>query len=248
LSISPHPTAALTRLLAHAGRRLGAALLPQDCFLCGAASGDELLCRACSDDLPRLPAWRCPICALPTPRGETCGACLKRSPHFDATFACFSYDFPVDRLIQALKYQHRLVISDFLAAALLEASPLPLVPTIPAGLLLALPLSAQRLRQRGFNQALEIARPLAGHLGLPLLLDGYRRVVDTAPQASLPWQERRKNIQGAFECALDLSGKTVIVVDDVMTTGATLDEFARTLKKHGAATVINWVAARTLRH
>ena len=233
-----------SQLLLRAGRRLGSALLPQDCFLCGAASGDELLCGACGSDLPRLPPLRCPVCALPTPQGETCGACLKNPPYFDATLSCFSYHFPVDRLIQALKYQHRLVVSGYLARALLEAAP---IPPMPADLLLALPLSPQRLRQRGFNQALEIARPLARKLGLPLPIDGYRRVVDTAPQASLPWRERHKNMQDAFECARDLSGKAVVVVDDVMTTGATLNEFARTLKKHGAARVSNWVVARALR-
>lgn len=243
MSISPQPARRWSRLLLRAGRQLGAAVLPQDCFLCGAASGDELLCCACGSDLPRLPALRCPVCALPTPQGETCGACLKSPPHFDATLACFSYAFPVDRLVQALKYRHRLAVSGYLANALRAASP----PPVSADLLLALPLSAQRLRQRGFNQALEIARPLARHLGLPLPVDGYRRVVDTAPQASLPWKERHKNMQGAFECDLDFSGKAVIVVDDVMTTGATLNEFARTLKKHGAAKVINWVVARALR-
>lgn len=224
---------------------MGAAWLPQDCFLCGAESGDELLCGACGNDLPRLPALRCPVCALPTPLGETCGACLKKPPHFDATLSCFSYDFPVDQLVQALKYRHRLAVSGYLARALLQASPMP--PVRP-DMLLALPLSTQRLRQRGFNQALEIARPLARKLGLPLPIEACRRVVDTAPQTSLPWQERHKNMQGAFECAVELSGKTVIVIDDVMTTGATLNEFARTLKKHGAAKVINWVVARAIRH
>ena len=244
MSISPQLGPHWWRLLLRAGRRLGTALLPQDCFLCGAASGDELLCAACGSDLPPLPALCCPVCALPTPQGETCGACLKSPPHFDATLSCFSYAFPVDRLIQALKYQHRLVVAGYLADALLRALR---IPPVPADLLLALPLSAQRLRERGFNQALEIARPLARRLGLPLPIDGYRRVVDTAPQASLPWQERHKNMQGAFECELDLSGKTVIVIDDVMTTGATLNEFARTLKTHGAAKVSNWVVARALR-
>jgi len=219
-------------------------LLPQDCFLCAAAAGNDLLCQACSNELPRLPELRCPVCALPTPQGETCGACLKQAPHYDATLACFNYLFPVDRLVQALKYQHRLVVGDFFANAMLATSEVPL----RADLLMALPLSAQRLRQRGFNQALEIARPLAKRLGLPLQVDGYSRSIDTTPQTILPWKERHKNIQGAFECALDLTGKTVIVVDDVMTTGATLNEFARTLKKHGAAHVTNWVAARALKH
>lgn len=88
---------------------------------------------------------------------------------------------------------------------------------------------------------------MARALKLPLELDGCTRSRDTVPQASLPWKERRKNIRHAFECSIDLSGKSVIVVDDVMTTGATLDEFARTLKAHGAVRVTNWIAVRALR-
>ena len=235
------------KLTFRAFRSCGASLLPQDCFLCAAAAGKALLCDACGHDLPRLPRPCCPICALPTPLGETCGACLKKAPYFDATLGCFSYHFPVDRLVHALKYQHRLVVAAFLAHSLAEALPTP-AELPPADLLLALPLSVPRLRQRGFNQALEIARPLARRLGLPLLAEGTTRVIDTAPQASLPWQERHRNIRGAFECALDLTGKTVVVVDDVMTSGATLNEFARILKQHGAKHVSNWVAARALKH
>ena len=243
MSISLRPTQHARSWLVRAVQGIASILLPQDCFLCGAPSGDALLCGPCGNDLPRLPVLRCPVCALPTPGGETCGACLKQPPHFDATHCGFRYDFPVDQLIQALKYRYRLVIADYLAKSLLAVSP----PAQP-DLLLALPLSTQRLRERGFNQALEIARPLARQLGLPLLLDGYARVIDTVPQTSLRWQERQKNIQGAFECAVDLSGKEVVVIDDVMTTGATLNEFARTLKKHGAAGVTNWVVARALGH
>lgn len=221
-------------------QRVGAALLPQDCLLCGAAAGAELLCRGCADTLPRLPAALCPVCALPSPAGKTCGACVGQAPHFDATLAAFRYGFPIDRLVQALKYEHRLALAPWFAQALLAAPP-------PRGdLMLALPLAARRLGERGFNQALEIARPLARSLGLPLSLGACVRSRDTAPQASLPWQERHKNVRGVFECGQDLSGKSVIVIDDVMTTGATLSEFARTLKKHGASRVTNWVVARTL--
>ncbi len=113
---------------------------------------------------------------------------------------------------------------------------------------MALPLSQVRLQERGFNQAIEIARPLARQLGKPLAIQGYARTLDTVPQTTLPWKERQKNIRGAFECTLDLSGKQIIVIDDVMTTGATLNEFARTLKKHGASRVTNWVVARALRN
>lgn len=216
-------------------------LLPQDCLLCGSPSGDALLCPACDHDLPRLPAEVCPVCAEEVPGGAICGACLATRPHFDATVAAFRYGFPADKLVQALKYQRRVATADFFANALL-AGPRP-----DAELIVPLPLHPARLAERGFNQSVEIARPLARALKLPIELHGCLRSRDTAPQASLPWKERRKNIRHAFECAIDLSGKSVIVVDDVMTTGATLDEFARTLKAHGAVRVTNWIALRTIR-
>ncbi len=218
------------------------ALLPQDCFLCAAASGDSLLCPACAASLPRLTAERCPLCALPAPGSNTCGACLKQAPHFDATQAVFRYEFPLDRLIQSLKYSHRLASADFLGRALAQSR----VPFRP-DLILPVPLAPARLAERGFNQALELARPLARLLGVPLETSRVHRRRDTAPQASLPWKERKQNIRHAFECELDLSGKSVLVVDDVMTTGATLDELARTLKAHGAARVENFLVARALR-
>jgi ComF family protein len=217
------------------------ALLPRDCLLCGAASDDAVLCAACAAHLPCLTAERCPICAVPTPQAQVCGACLKQAPYFDATAAVWRYDFPLDRLIQSLKYSRRLASADFFGVALTA------LPVAGVDVILPVPLSAQRLAQRGFNQSVEIARPLARQLGIPLELKGVSRR-DTAPQASLPWKERAKNIRHAFECNIDLRGKTVLVVDDVMTTGATLNELARTLKAHGATRVENCVLARALRH
>lgn len=223
-----------------ASRLLGA-LLPQDCLLCGSASGDGLLCPACESELPGLPAATCPVCAEASPDGTVCGACLKSPPHHDATLAAFRYAFPVDKIVQALKYQRHLATADFLASAMVAGRR-------PMGdVVIPVPLSATRLTERGFNQAVEIARPLARALALPLCLDGCTRRHNTAPQATLPWKARRKNIRNAFECSIDLAGRSVIAVDDVMTTGATLDEFARTLKAHGAVRVTNWVAARALR-
>lgn len=217
-------------------------LLPQDCFLCAAPSQDRLLCRACVAGLPRLTPERCPVCALPTPDANICGACLKQAPHFDATQAVFRYEFPLDRLIQSLKYAHRLASADFLGQALAQL-PTPFRPD----LILPVPLAPARLAERGFNQALEIARPLARALGAALEIRHIHRRRNTAPQASLPWKERKQNIRHAFECEIDLTGKTVLVVDDVMTTGTTLDELARVLKAHGAARVENRILARTLK-
>jgi ComF family protein len=217
------------------------ALLPQDCLLCGAASGPSLLCAACTDGLPALAAPRCPTCAAPAPHGDKCGACLKSAPAYDATVAVWRYGFPVDRLVQALKFEHRLALAGFFAAAM-RAGPRP-----KGDLLIPVPLASARLKERGFNQAAEIGRPLAAALGVPMNMEDCVRTADTTPQASLPWKERRRNVKNAFECRIDLTGKSVIVVDDVMTTGATLDELARTLKRHGAARVTNWVVARALR-
>lgn len=241
MSIAANAVTGLSASLANAARSCAVALLPQNCFLCAAPGDDGLLCPACSVSLPRLSAGRCPVCALPTPDSTICGACLKRAPHFDATQAIFRYEFPVDRLIQSLKYAHRLASADFFGTALVQ-----MAPRHP-DLIVPVPLSAARLAQRGFNQALEIARPLAAALRVPFEISHIHRCRDTAPQAGLPWKERTRNIRHAFECEIDLTGKAVLVVDDVMTTGATLDELARTLKAHGAARVENCVLARTLR-
>ena len=224
-----------------AAHRVIGKTLAQDCVLCGAASGDALLCASCAQGLPALEGPRCPVCALPAPGGTTCGACLKSAPAYDATLAVWRYGFPVDKLVQTLKYEHRLSLAGYFVAAMLDG------PRPTGDLILPLPLSARRLAERGFNQAVEIARPLAQGLGLPLEIDACRRTRETVPQASLPWKERRRNVRHCFECAADFSGKSIIVVDDVMTTGATLDEFAALLKRHGAAHVTNWVVARAVR-
>lgn len=207
-----------------------------------------MLCVGCRDDLPRLSGAVCPVCALPlTQLAPACGACLSAPPAFNATFAAFRYAFPVDRLAQNLKFDRRLLsprfaIADFFAASLLAG-------THPQGdVIVPVPLALKRLTGRGFNQALEIARPLAHALHLPLEMTIVVRERETVPQSLLPWRARRDNMRHAFGCHGDFSGKAVIVVDDVMTTGATLNAMARTLKDHGATHVTNWVPVRTVRH
>ena len=217
--------------------------LPQRCELCAGASGSELLCNGCVRALPRLgPA--CPVCALPTPDGAVCGQCLAHPPPFDATIAAFAYAFPVDRLMHAFKYHGRVALAEWGAGAIRDAYRRR--TDAMAAQLIALPLSRERQRERGYNQAHEIARVLARELRMPLVRDGVHRDRAAPPQAALPWSERAKNVRGAFACELDLKGQTVAVVDDVMTTGASLAELAGTLKRAGAARVENWVVARTL--
>ena len=222
-------------------RRTVGQLLEQDCLLCGTASGETLLCPACSADLPRLPALHCPCCALPTPHGERCGRCLSKPPHYDATIATYSYDFPLDKLVQSFKYAHRLALGTWLGKQLAASA-----ADCTADLIVPLPLHPLRLQERGFNQALELARPIHAAHGWPIDALGCARIRYTLAQAELPWRERVKNIRGAFHCTVDLSGKHVALVDDVMTTGASLNECARTLKLHGAAKVTLLVVARAL--
>ena len=189
----------------------------------------------------------CPVCALPTSGGSVCGHCLSDPPPFDATIAAFSYTFPIDRLIHSLKYQGRLALAEWCADAILARRDSANVAVSPRPhRLVALPLAVERQRERGYNQALEIARVIGRRTGIPVLARGLSRVRATPPQAALPWTERAKNVRGAFACDLDLSGLTVALVDDVMTTGASLAEAAKILKDSGAASVKNWVVARTL--
>jgi ComF family protein len=220
-------------------------LLPgQPCLLCGAHSLVGLCCAACDAELPRLTEAHCPICALPTLGGSVCGECLKHPLQFDRTVAAFSYNFPLDKLIQALKYRDHLILVNYLADALSEYI------TARADFIVALPLHPVRLRERGFNQSLLLARRVSYRTGIPLLPDFCERVRNTPPQSSLPWKERDKNMRLAFFCKpdADVSGKHVAVVDDVMTTGASIGELARALKQAGAREVSAWVVARTLPH
>ncbi len=214
-------------------------LVPHECFVCGRESACALVCEVCERDLPPLgPA--CPVCAVPTADGACCGECLRSPPAFDATRALFSYGFPLDRMVKALKYRYRLAVAHDFAERLARSGP-------PAGIdvLLPMPLHVQRLSERGFNQAVEIARPLARAWGLPLELARVVREVAAPPQASLPWTQRKTNMRGVFRCRGRFDGATVLVIDDVMTTGATLDELAGTLKRYGACRVENLVVART---
>lgn len=216
--------------------------MPQDCLVCGEAAGARGVCAACAADLPRRPRSACPVCALPGVDGGPCGQCLREQPAYDATLALYDYVFPVDVLVQALKYRHQLSVATFLAA---ELRTLGEQVAAEADCVVPMPLHVRRLAGRGFNQAVELARPLARSAALPMELARVRKLHDTPPQASLAREERLLGPRGAFCCERMLDGLHVLVVDDVMTTGATLNELARCLKRKGAARVTNLVVART---
>ncbi|WP_224081302.1 ComF family protein [Cupriavidus laharis] len=227
-------------------RGLARALLPCACALCGVVQ-DEVVCRDCAAEL-LYPVSRCPVCAMGIAPGQPCAACAQHRPAFDQAFTLGDYALPQDSLVLALKYGKVLPLAGWLAAALAHRVQAALRAGAPMPDLLApIPLSPRRLAERGFNQAWEIARPLGRDLGIasdPVLLERPR---DIATQHLLDLAQRQMNVRGAFRVArpLPLAGMHVGLVDDVMTTGATLDEAAHTLKAHGAARVSVIVALRT---
>lgn len=222
-------------------------LIPSTCLLCE-AEGEQLICSGCFAQFFSATINRCVSCALPIFVHDThCGVCLKNPPAFDSTTVACDYVAPFDQLVLALKFGHRLAVASAIADLLARA----VVKEIP-DLFIAVPLSSQRLAQRGFNQALEIAKPLAHKLDRPIYSNLLRRVRDTQAQTLLHPDQRQKNILHAFspnnDYADKIRGRHIGVVDDVMTTGATLHEIATCLKQHGAARVSNIVFARTPPH
>lgn len=216
------------------------ALFASDCPLCDARTAGHALCDDCWIGLPWLPAPGCRNCAHPLPLPGLCGRCLTDPPHFDRVIAATRYGFPVDGLIQACKYGGRLSIVPALAEILKKQTPQS------ADLIVPMPLSPMRLRERGFNQALELARAAGSALEAPVDAALCVKSRETPPQTRLPWKQRRKNIRGAFVVLGDVTGLDIVVVDDVLTSGATMNELARNLKRAGAASVTGWVVARTV--
>lgn len=232
-------------------RNAATALLPSSCALCG-ASGAHGLCTDCDARYRNQPVCRCFQCARPLPatadKGERCSECLQLPPAFDTTVIAIDYVAPLDQLVQELKFRSKLALAPVFAQLLCDAalqsrtghSRLP-------DLLLAVPLGSARLKERGYNQAHEIAKPLGRALGVPVRHDLVRREKNTHAQALLAPEQRRENIRNAFvvTAAADVDGRHVGVVDDVITTGETLNALATALKHAGATQVTNFVFART---
>lgn len=226
-----------------------AALLPAACALCGARA-DASLCAPCRQQFFGLQARRCAVCANPlADAGATrCGRCLARPPVFDATVAAADYAAPLDQLVLQLKFGGRLALAPLFAHLLRDAvleRPGFALPTV----LCPVPLGPGRLAERGFNQALEIARPLARALGIALYPTLAARLHETAAQSGVAPAQRRRNIAHAFALAPGsgalVRGRHIGLVDDVMTSGQTLGELAAVFKRHGAARVSNLVLLRT---
>lgn len=216
-------------------------LFKQRCLLCTAQNAGELgLCEACLNDLPWHTAPQCPQCGLNS-NGFVCGSCLSSPPDFDATYSVFTYDFPIDAMMQSYKYGNKLNLANIFGQMLGKR-----VDLTNVDLIIPMPMHPTRLKERGFNQALEIAKIITKNHPEKLDFTTLQRQKYTPPQASLPLKERVKNIKGAFKVTNHLTGKRIAIIDDVMTTGASLNELAKTLKLAGAAQVECWVIARTL--
>lgn len=241
--------------------RLADAWLPRCCGLCEQdLDADEAgLCRWCLRRLPGVGETRCPVCGLRHAGGQAaCLPCRQHPPAFDATWVLADYEPPLDRLVGALKFGKQWSLGRALGAAMAlawqasSADP-ALAHRITARhppLVCAVPLGEQRLRERGFNQSQVIADALRSRLGWPARHGLVRRRHETLAQSGLAQPARQDNLAGAFDCPratarLRLAQHCVVVIDDVMTTGNTLNAVAATLKAAGAHVVVNMVAART---
>lgn len=215
-----------------------------DCVLCGATSRFSIgLCKACQANLPII-HHPCPRCAIPMAinSGILCGRCQTHPPHFSRAFAPYYYAPPLPGFITALKFHDRLAHARLLGKLLLNA--LLASPPSRPDCLIPVPLHPTRLRHRGFNQALEIARPVANNLGLPIITGQVERHRDTRPQSDLGGIARRHNLHRAFRVEEGFPYGHVAIIDDVITTGNTVNELARALIQANVDTVQVWAVAR----
>lgn len=213
---------------------------PDHCQLCGAEATDGL-CAGCRRELPHN-RHACRQCGLPLETDAVCGACQRHPPAVDHSLIPFLYSAPIDRLIGQFKFSAKLPQGRLLAR-LLEQH-LACQATLP-DLLVPVPLHPARMRQRGFNQALELAKPLSRRFRIPIDHRSCRRTLQTRPQHELKQRQRRRNIRGAFQVTVPLTARHVALIDDVVTTGNTVNEVARVLKQAGVARVDVWAVART---
>jgi ComF family protein len=214
------------------------------CVVCDDPAPGHTLCALCRDSFPSL-RWPCPRCALPRRAANApCGHCLIHSPDWDDAQCAFAYRFPVDYLLKRAKFRGRMAELDALATT--TARFFSNRAHSQADVIMPVPLHWRRRWTRGFNQAEELARPVAQAVGLPLDNRSLQRVRATREQSHLHTDERSANLRAAFDCRIPLHGARIILFDDVMTTGATLGAAARALTDQGAAHVRVWTCARTV--
>lgn len=223
-------------------------LYPPRCAICRAAGFNGMdICAGCYRDLPWI-ASSCEMCALPLAHDAAsdilCGRCQIKAPRFDSSLSLFRYEASAMKLVQQLKFNQKLAVSRLLGQMLLQK--IVEQQIVQPECIVPVPLYRRRLRQRGFNQSIELARPLAKALGIPIDTRSVVRARDTRPQTGLDRDSRRKNIKGAFEILIPPSHSHVAIIDDVVTTGSTANELARILKRAGVKRVDVWSIARAV--
>lgn len=235
----------ITQFLLSITHSLQNIIYPPRCLICdGVGARNRDLCEACGQALPWIKK-ACSQCALPLPDDVSenliCGRCLKKKPFFDDSVSVFSYEEEIVGLTHQLKFHDNLAVSRLFGSWLVDA----VVPKMDKpDCLLPVPLHKRRLRQRGFNQSIEISRSLKKAWDIPVETKLVRRVRETQSQTGLDAKQRRRNIRGAFEVCSKINYNHVVIVDDVVTTGSTVNELARILKRHGVKKVSVFSIAR----
>lgn len=226
-----------------------AALWRTTCVLCKAAGQPQRdLCFACQQDLIAN-RCACAICAQPLTAASAsavCGTCLQSRPKFDASFIPYRYAYPLDRLIQRLKYHGDLSVGRVMGELFVEQLRTARRQTLPQ-LILPVPLGPKRYRERGFNQAIELARTISALTALAVRTDVLERARETQEQARLARKERRRNVRGAFRVLRPPECRHVALLDDVVTTGSTVNEIAKLLRRAGVQRIEVWAVARAAR-
>lgn len=220
---------------------------PATCVVCKQSSFREFdLCITCEKKLPFLHS-SCHRCAEPLPpssiKNLICGECLKQPPPFDETKSLFRYDDPIDKWIMQTKFHENLMYARTLGILMTKYFS---DEQQTFDYIIPVPLHRSRLKQRGFNQALEIARPISKQLRVPLQFQHCHRLRQTNAQSQLKFHERFSNIKNAFAIDKTFSAKKVLVIDDVVTTGNTMREFCKALKNNGVEYIAVWVCARAV--
>jgi len=221
-------------------------LFPSACLLCGQLTHRHTaICAPCENDLPHNQNC-CSCCAIPLPsvEQEICAQCQKQPPAFDRSYIPLRYTSPVSDFVQQFKFNNNLVTGKLLAD-LFSGSVLHASLSLPEALI-PVPLYPARTRQRGFNQALWLARKIGRKLNIGIDHNLVKRVRNTAPQHELKHKERLANLNNAFACSSLAEYQSVAIIDDVVTTGTTVNSIASLLKKHGIKEVHVWAIARTV--
>ena len=223
-------------------------LVPTNCLLCETQvdSGSKV-CPACLEALPYNYHPTCHRCALPLedPKNTLCGQCQQHPPAWDFALSTFSYTHPIDKLIQSMKFHDKLDVAYLLGTLMhnfIKSHYLIHKRKLPE-LLIPVPLHRTRLRERGFNQAIELARPLSQHFAISINKHACQRTVATKPQSDLNMHDRARNLRQAFQADV-IPVSHVAIIDDVMTTGHTIEEVSKSLRFAGVKQIDVWVCAR----